>query len=312
MPDKLLRMHRASLRERRPVMVAIAGDSAAGKTTLTAGIVAALGAERITSICADDYHRYDRTERKELPFTALHPDCNYISIMEQQLQLLATGQPILKPVYDHSTGELVRPELVEPREFVIVEGLLPLTTRMSRACFDVSVYLDPPEPLRHEWKIARDTGERGYERDQVEAELARREPESAEFIRPQRAHADIVVRFAPIDVREDPPGTPLSAELILRPTVGHPDLTDILSNTDRYTMHLKLLRDDDGRPVDALHVHGYVDPAETEVLAKSLWTAMGGSSEVPDGLGRLGADGHSEPLAITQLLLLHHLVAAGR
>jgi len=207
---------------------------------------------------------------------------------------------------------VVRPELVEPREFVIVEGLLPLTTRMSRACFDVSVYLDPPEPLRHEWKIARDTGERGYERDQVEAELARREPESVEFIRPQRAHADIVVRFAPIDVREDPPGTPLSAELILRPTVGHPDLTDILSNTDRYTMHLKLLRDDDGRPVDALHVHGYVEPAETEVLAKSLWTAMGGSSEVPDGLGRLGADGHSEPLAITQLLLLHHLVAAGR
>ena len=43
------------------------------------------------------------------------------------------------------------------------------------------------------------------------AELERREPESAAFIRPQRQHADIVVRFAPIEGRDDPPGTPLSA-----------------------------------------------------------------------------------------------------
>lgn len=311
MPDKLLRMHRASLRDQRPVMVAIAGDSAAGKTTLTEGIVAALGRERITSICADDYHRYDRVERKDLPFTALHPDCNYMSVMEQHLQLLATGQPILKPVYDHSTGMLVRPELVEPREFVIVEGLLPLATRLSRACFDVSVYLDPPEPLRREWKIARDTGDRGYEREQVEAELARREPESAEFIRPQRTFADIVVRFAPIDVRDDPPGTPLSAELMLRPTVQHPDLADVLAATDRYTMHLKMVRDDDGRPVDTLHVHGYVEPEQSALLTKALWAGLG-EGEVPAGLGQLGSDGHSDPLAITQLLLLHQLVDAQR
>jgi len=44
--------------------------------------------------------------------------------MEQHLQLLALGQPILKPVYDHSTGSLVRLVLVEPRDFVIAEGLL--------------------------------------------------------------------------------------------------------------------------------------------------------------------------------------------
>ena len=47
----------------RPIMVAIAGDSASGKTTLTQGLVDALGPERITAICVDDYHRYDREER---------------------------------------------------------------------------------------------------------------------------------------------------------------------------------------------------------------------------------------------------------
>ena len=56
---------------RRPIMLAIAGDSGTGKTTLTAGLVEALGRDRITSVAADDYHRYDRQERKELPFTPL-------------------------------------------------------------------------------------------------------------------------------------------------------------------------------------------------------------------------------------------------
>jgi phosphoribulokinase len=82
---------------KRPVLLAIAGDSAAGKTTLTNGLVEALGGDRCVSVCVDDYHRYDRQERKTLPFTALHPDCNYVEIMEQHLQLLATGRPILKP-----------------------------------------------------------------------------------------------------------------------------------------------------------------------------------------------------------------------
>ncbi len=108
-------------------------------------------------MCVDDYHRYDREERRNLPFTPLHPDCNHISVMEQHLQLLASGQPILKPVYDHRYGTLVRPELVEPRDYLIVEGLLPLHTKLSRACFDVSIYLDPPEPIRRGWKVRRDT-----------------------------------------------------------------------------------------------------------------------------------------------------------
>ncbi|HEY8478711.1 MAG TPA: phosphoribulokinase [Spirillospora sp.] len=298
-------------------MLAIAGDSAAGKTTLTRGLVRSLGADRMTAVCVDDYHRYDRAERKNKPFTALHPDCNHIDIMEQHLQLLSMGEPILKPVYDHATGELVRPERVEPRDFVIVEGLLPLHTRMARACFDITVYLDPPEPLRHSWKIRRDCAKRGYTPEQVRAELVRREPESAAYIRPQRKHADIVVRFAPVAGRLDPPDTPLSAELLLRPTIDHPDLGDVLDSGTGDTetaMHLRLHRDTDGRPVDVLHVHGYVSPEESEVVKKALLERIapraGAAPPDPSVLGRLGDAGTSDPLAITQLLLLYHLLDA--
>ena len=310
MPDKELKLKRAGMRNNRPVMLAIAGDSAAGKTTLTKGIVNALGAERVTAVCVDDYHRYDRTERKEKPFTPLHPDCNYMDIMAQHLQLLATGQPILKPVYDHSSGELVRPEMIEPREFVIIEGLLPLHSKLLRACFDVAVYLDPPEDVRIGWKLARDTSKRGYEKDAVMAELERREPESAEHIRPQKEHADIVVRFGPIEGRDDPENTPLSAELLLRPTIRHPDLSQILTDQRSRAMHVKMLRDNDGRPVDALHVHGYVPREELAPLEQAIWEEFDLGMALPEDIGDAGDDMRSEPLAITQLLLLRHMLMA--
>ena len=314
MPHKLLRMHRTvapPTMDGRPVMLAIAGDSAAGKTTITSGLVRALGEDQCTAVCVDDYHRYDRAERRRLPFTALHPDCNYVDIMEQQLQLLATGHPILKPVYDHHTGQLTRPEYVEPRRFVIVEGLLPLHTKLAAACFDVTVYLNPPEKIRREWKVKRDTGQRGYTPEQVLAELRRREPESEAFIRPQRRRADIVVRFAPVEQRHDPPGTPLSAELLLRPTIRHPDLSAVLAESGQ-SMHLKLTRDEDGRPVDALHIHGYAPREDSQLLEKAIWDGLGAGVEVPGFLGELDGGQRSEPLAITQLLLLYHLIEAAR
>jgi phosphoribulokinase len=316
MPDKLMRLSRHDQREaRRPVMLAIAGDSAAGKTTLTRGIAEALGADRATALCVDDYHRYDRAERKKLPFTVLHPDCNYIEVMEQHLQLLALGRPILKPVYDHTTGTFVRPVLVEPRDFVIVEGLLPLHTKLARACFDIAVYLDPPEEIRRTWKIQRDCAERGYTQDAVLAELGRREPDSAAFIRPQRQWADMTVRFAPVAGRGEsasPPGLPLSAEILLRPTIGHPDLSHVLTDDDRRTVHLKLIRDSGGRPVDALHVHGYAPREDSRIVEKAIWEQLSfdHGTALPDTLGEYAPGRRSEPLAIAQLLLLWHLLEA--
>jgi phosphoribulokinase len=326
MPEKLMAMQRArgatAGRTTRPIMLGIAGDSASGKTTLTAGLVEALRHLRVTAVCADDYHAYDREERKHLPFTPLHPECNYIDIMEQHLQLLATGQPILKPVYDHRTGTFGRPQFVEPADIVIVEGLLPLYTKLARACFDVTVYLDPPESIRQSWKIERDCRKRGYSVGQVLAELERREPESAQFIRPQRSHADVVVRFAPLYHDEDgsnghvhpgKPATggqdhPLSATLLLRPTIRHPDLSTVLTDDNRRAIHLKLVRDEDGKPVDALHVHGHAPRELSQQVERHIWSLLGEEDPLPTTLGVLDGDRRSEPLALTQLVLLFHLL----
>ena len=313
-PDKPITIQRAwrsnGQTQTRPIMLAIAGDSASGKTTITKGLVEALGPERISSICVDDYHKYDRQERKDKPFTPLHPECNYIEVMEQHLQLLAMGHPILKPVYNHDDGTLDRPQLVEPREFMIVEGLLPLHTKVARACFDATVYLDPPEEIRFQWKISRDTKKRGYKEEQVRKEMEKREPESAEFIRPQRSYADIVVRFAPIEGREREEDEPLSATILLRPTIEHPELSKILTDDHREAMHLKLERDEDGKPVDSLHIHSYADRDVTREIEEQIWEELGVPEPIPESLGTIDNGVRSEPLAQAQLILLYHLFQA--
>jgi phosphoribulokinase len=296
----------------RPVILAIAGDSASGKTTLTKGLVAALGEEVVGSFCVDDYHCFDRTERASMPYTPLNPECNYVGIMEQHLQLLAMGETVLKPVYNHHEGTLDRPVLFEPRQHVIVEGLLPLYTRLSRSCFDLSVYLEPIEETRKAWKVKRDTQARGYNEEQVLAELVRREPESELFIRPQRSWADIVVRFAPIVERGEDPRGLMSASILLRPTAPHPEFSLFLNDDTREAIHLKLERDIDGRPVDVLHVHSYASPDAIRRVKEGIWSQLDLDEEMPDSLGLIEPGVRSQPLAVVQLILLFDLMQARR
>ncbi|HEX2191971.1 MAG TPA: phosphoribulokinase, partial [Acidimicrobiales bacterium] len=202
------------------------------------------------------------------------------------------------------------PELIEPREFVIVEGLLPLYSATARACFDVKVYLDPPEEIRYQWKVARDTKKRGYTEEEVQKDLEKREPESAEFIRPQRAKADIVIRFEPIEGREQGEDEPLSATILLRPTISHPDLSNILTDDHREAMHLKLSRDEDGKPVDSLHIHGYAKRDVTREVEEAIWKDLGADHSIPESLGTIDNGKRSEPLAQAQLILLYHLFQA--
>ena len=144
------------------------------------------------------------------------------------------------------------------------------------------------------------------------ADLERREPESAAFIRPQRRWADIVVRFAPIAERHETEQGPLSATVLLRPTAPHPDLSAVLTEDTREALHLKLARDDDGKPVDALHIHAYASRSVTRRVEETIWSNLGIDQELPDCLGVIRSGERSEALAVVQLLLLYHLLLARR
>ncbi len=177
------------------------GDSGSGKTTLSASLAQCLGPDRVTAICLDDYHKYDRAERMRLDLTALSPECNRLDLMAEHLHALRAGAAIEKPVYDHTNGTFAPDERVVPRDVVVVRGLLGLHTPALRAAFDLSVFLDPDPALRVQWKIARDIAKRGYTPDEVAQHLRRRAPDTEQYIAPQRAHANVVIRYSP--------GTPL-------------------------------------------------------------------------------------------------------
>ena len=145
----------------RSITLGVVGDSAAGKTTLTRGLVRVLGDDNVTHVCVDDYHRYDRKQRAEHNITPLHPDCNYMDIMAQHLGHMRNGDPFLKPVYRHDDGTFGAPVRVEPKKFGVIDGLLGYYTEDLRRLYDVRVYLAPPELLRRKWKVQRDCSRRG-------------------------------------------------------------------------------------------------------------------------------------------------------
>ncbi|MEM6839370.1 MAG: phosphoribulokinase [Cyanobacteria bacterium P01_C01_bin.120] len=308
----------------RPIILGIVGDSAAGKTTLTRGIAQILGEDQVTAICTDDYHRYDRQQRKEMGISALHPDCNYLEIIEQHLELLRSGRPILKPIYNHSTGKFDPPEYIEPTKFVIVEGLLGYSTAIARDCYDVMVYLAPPEDLRTTWKIKRDTRKRGYNEEQVLAALKAREPDSEAFIRPQRQWADVIVTFyPPAEGNGGNDDLLLDVQLVLRPTIPHPDLTHILDDTGNHLGDsIRLVLDRDmGKPVDVLEIDGEATQEQVQELERILckevpylgqFCSIEGNQEIGTLVGTTGETLRSYPLALTQLFITYHMLKADK
>lgn len=307
----------------RPIILGIVGDSAAGKTTLTRGVAQILGEEDVTVICTDDYHRYDRKQRAEMKISALAPECNYVDIMEQHFRLLREGQPILKPIYNHSTGEFDPPEYIEPRKYVILEGLLGYSTRAARDSFDVKAYLAPPESLRASWKIKRDTGKRGYTEEQVREQLKMREFDSEAYIRPQRQWSDMIVSFYPPEDGSGQNDLLLNVRLTLRPTIPHPNLTEILNPEGSHlgeAIRLDLERDM-GKPVDVLEIDGHATKEQVVELEHILcnevpylgqFCSLQGNEDIGKLVGTTGETLQSYPLALTQLMLTYHMLKAAK
>ncbi len=293
----------------RPVILGVVGDSASGKTTITRGLVRALGEDYVSHICTDDYHRYDRKQRAELGITPLNPDCNYLDIIAQHLASLHRGEAILKPVYRHQDGTFGPPLYFEPGPFTVVEGLLGYYLPEMRAMYDVRVYLNPQEEMRRKWKVQRDCSRRGYTTDEVLAELDRREPDSASFIRPQCLHADMLVSFLPPSGDGKDP-THLDAELTLRDGLPHPNLAPFVRDEGE-GKGLTLVEHDGER---LLRIPGQMDPDHAAAIEEAIWTGMHFAIHLRHrrlGEFTIGTQLYrSESLALVQLLILYHLVTA--
>lgn len=316
---ELLRLDGA-IRERQPLIVALCGDSGAGKTTLTNGMVQVFGRDRITHLCLDDYHILDRETRLRTGITALHPDANNFALMTEHMRCLARGECIIKPVYDHRTGTFAAPEELYPADIIIVHGLHPLYSEELRSLAHVRIYLNPETALLQLWKIMRDSTMRGYTIEQVRQLMATRRRDSRLYVHPQKKFADIIIRFSRgSSYYRTHDLAHLDVQLIESKQAPKIDLTDVLEvSKDGNIPALRLTERRYAEKLrDVLEIDGDISHIKACELEDCIWAHMASANHLrPDRLSLLGRfyTGNrlcqSDPLALTQLIVLYHVVSA--
>lgn len=305
-----------------PLLLGIGGDSGTGKSTLVGGIYKIFGADKITNINLDDYHTFDRTQRKIYKLTALHPAANNMALMGKHAWQLKNGEKIVKPVYDHSTGTFAEPEELEPKPIVIIGGLFPFFTQELRDVFDLKVYLDPDEELKRSWKIQRDAGKRGYTIEQVMKEIEARQEDIRKHIEPQKEYADIIIRFYASNGQGQPQDNArLNVRLFLSRNLPKTGLDELLQEAmGRKIRRAVRLVDEDyyGQPFHTLEMDGSIHPQTAGVIEQRIWSHLLSPMKsiqdlAPEQFGNFAEGGtsrHSDPLALVQLLVIYYLLQA--
>lgn len=180
-----------------PIVIAIAGGSGSGKTTVANVILKEVGADRIAYLPHDAYYR-DLTElppaqRAQVNFD--HPDSLESDLMVEHIKKLKNWEAIDMPVYDftrHARTE--RTIRIEPHRVIVVEGILILTDPQLRQLFDVKLFVDTDADLRFIRRLQRDITERGRTTESVIAQyISTVRPMHLEFVEQSKRYADVII-----------------------------------------------------------------------------------------------------------------------
>jgi uridine kinase len=261
---------------RKPFVIGIAGDSGAGKDTLADSLVGLFGRHSVASLSGDDYHLWDRQKPMWQVMTHLNPMANDLERFADDLVALTDGKSIMARHYDHETGKMSRSFRVKSNDFIIASGLHALYLPILRECYNLTVYLDIDEGLRRHLKLVRDMHRRGHSVDHVLSSLEKREPDSARFIRPQAAHADLVMSLQPIhpSIVEDLSGKqPLRFKLFVRSQNGLNELSLTRVLVGVCGLHVEMNITNDATET-GLTIEGETTADDVALAAKILFPRM--------------------------------------
>eukprot|EP00933_Yihiella_yeosuensis_P083208 TRINITY_DN973_c0_g1_i3.p1 TRINITY_DN973_c0_g1~~TRINITY_DN973_c0_g1_i3.p1 ORF type:complete len:412 (-),score=107.75 TRINITY_DN973_c0_g1_i3:534-1769(-) len=285
-----------------PVIIGVAADSGCGKSTFLRRILGALGTDvtpghtavgdMMTVVCLDDYHTNDRAGRKATGLTALDAKENDFALMGAQIEALKQGKAVYKPIYNHDTGFKDPPELIQPNKVMVFEGLHPIYDEKARSQLDLAIYIDIVNEVKFAWKVQRDVAERGWTEDQVKADIEKRLPDFSAYVDPQKANADVVLRYEPSDQ-----GLPyLKVKLIQKKGGAFPAITlkkDLTLTGSKPGATLKMYDDDwFGNAVTVVEMDGEIDMDNMEAQLKEIESNMDGlngksATELADAMVKL-------------------------
>ncbi|MCA9956387.1 MAG: hypothetical protein KC434_16780, partial [Anaerolineales bacterium] len=153
--------------------------------------------------------------------------------------------------------------------------------------------------------------------EQVLDSLEKRKDLSPKYIHPQKRLADMIVRFYPPETNMQETGGQLNAQVVLKPTVPHPDLTDVLqrgSNGSNPALRLNLARYE-GTPADFMEIAGNLVETKAHDLISVIQHHMPADCRLNEAMLGQYLSGlearRSLPLALTQYLIAYHMVTAG-
>ena len=178
---------------RRPILVAIAGNSGVGKDTFTESLSEVLGEKSVSYLSGDNYHKYERGNSRWQAKTHLNPEQNRLADWKMDIDNAINRRPILRSEYDHSIGRFTPQLLVKPKDFVISQGLHALDSEISKYA-DLKVFMEMDEKTRIRMKVLRDTSIRGRSLQSIRSEMHKRRKDYEHYILPQKDLADIVIK----------------------------------------------------------------------------------------------------------------------
>lgn len=178
-----------------PVVLGVAGCSGSGKTTLAEELARELEG---THFHLDHYYldlaHLSYEERCGQNFD--HPDMLESNLLIEHVEQLAQGNTIHHPQYDFAlhtrAGDAAK--RLEVDHLLVVDGIFALHYPGLRALYDLSVYVDTPDAICYQRRLARDVRERGRSLESVAAHYSETvRPMAEEFVRPSAQYADLIV-----------------------------------------------------------------------------------------------------------------------
>lgn len=179
-------------------LILIGGGSASGKTYILNKVLKNIPKEKVAHISLDDYYKdfsvLSFEERVKVNYD--HPKAFDWKLMVKQLTDLKNGKSIEKPIYDFVIhGRSKQTEIVEPKELIIVEGIMALVNKELRALGDLSVFITASRERRLTRRIERDMKERGRTYESIiEQYFSTVLPMYEEIIAPSEYYADLIIR----------------------------------------------------------------------------------------------------------------------
>lgn len=179
------------------LIIGIAGGTGSGKSTVVHKIIENLPEGEVVLLPQDSYYKDSShvpvAERQFINFD--HPEAFDWDLLSQHLQMLKEGKSIEQPTYSYISCTR-QPETihVEPRDVVIVEGILALCDKQLRNQMDLKIFVDADPDERLIRVISRDVVERGRTAEMVMERYTRiLKPMHLQFIEPTKRYADLIV-----------------------------------------------------------------------------------------------------------------------